>query len=682
MAWGFVFPECLRYNERMVVTSRIKDTLENNSQRTLWLLIIIYTAAVFTLLAFKYATGGYNAIDLGIYNQVFFNSSHGRLFQFSIHPHLYLGDHFELLILLLVPLYSLFRSPLSLLFLQTLGLALAAWPLYLIARQKLSGLSSLLLSLAFLASPFVLNMNFFEFHMLPFAIPLLFFAFYFYLKNNFGAWLVFLILSLLVREDVAFVILMFGPLALLDKKRIRWIVTPVALAILWFLLAIVLTGHFNPSGSYKFFSLYAWLGETPREIVTNLFTKPWLVARQIFSFNNAFLLAGLLVPLAGLPLLSVKYLTPALPIILQLLLTSVSSTIVLQTHYPALIIPFLFIASVFALANLPRGGQSASALKTFILRQKMVFFVIIAAAVLYSSLTFSPLVPALKSLANYGRQRDAAKINDQLTSLVGRQEAVAASFNFLPPLSNRTQLYSLHYAFLGKRQFSNEPYELPATTDTLLVNFDDFIIYYLQSQNIEVYQEQYANGAERINQFIKQHRFGIKKIIDDVAVYEKNYSSPIELVETIPTSPDDTQQANINLDDLLTFVTWEKLPYQTDGSYQIIPLGLYWRAQQKLTDDYQLEVNLKNKIGQIVYQKLYPLGYGLYPTSTWAPSETVKTNYWFLIPGKYKLASHSLSLQVVAIKGYMGLDGVRSAKMEITKKTNIGPALRIDYNTR
>ena len=657
-----------------------KNFILKNSQKILWLGILVYCIIISGLLIFKYNSFGYNAIDLGIYNQVFFNSAQGNLWQFSIHPHLYLGDHFELFIILLLPFYFFAQSPITLLILQTAFVALSAWPLYLIARQKLKPSWSLLIALSFLLNPFILNLNFFEFHILPFAIFILLFAFYFYLKNNFNAFILFIILSLLIREDIALVVFMFGILALLDRKKIKWVILPIILSIVWSLIAFNLIGFFNQSGNYKFLSLYGWLGETPREMFINFFSQPWLVIKQVFSLNNLFLLIGLLIPLAGLPLLRLKYLLPSLLIVIQLILTGVSSTVTLQTHYPALILPFLFIAAVFALTDFNQNNQPKSLLKTFILRQKTGFLIVLLAAIIYSLLTFSPLLPSLKNIIDYNK-KDLVNAKNEAMGLIKNSDAIAASFDFLPQLSNRKNLYSLHYAFLGKKQFSDEAYQLPPATNKFIINFNDFLIYYLQSQNIGIYKEQYKTGADRINKFMNENDFGLKKIIDDIAVYEKNYNSDIKLIEKIDQSESEFQQANINLDAYLTFVTWEKLAEQKNNSYQIIPLSLYWRAQQQLTDDYHLELNLKNQQGKVVYRKLYPLGYGLYPTSAWTTNEVVKTNHWFLVPKKYNLKNHYLSFQVVALKGYMGLDGLRSAEMKITKKENIGPAIRINYNT-
>ena len=81
--------------------------------------------------------------DLGLFDQVFWNTTQGRLFESTMslaqpQPHSYLGDHFSPVYLLLLPVYALIPRPETLVVIQTLFLALGVWPIYLLARLKLA----------------------------------------------------------------------------------------------------------------------------------------------------------------------------------------------------------------------------------------------------------------------------------------------------------------------------------------------------------------------------------------------------------------------------------------------------------------------------------------------------------------------------------------------------------------
>lgn len=97
--------------------------------RLLWIAIIAYII-VFTSISFwKYDRLLYNGLDLAIYNNVMWNMSEGNWFRSAIHDPSYLGDHFEPMMLVLLPFYLLWRDPRMLLLLQTIIIALTAIPI-------------------------------------------------------------------------------------------------------------------------------------------------------------------------------------------------------------------------------------------------------------------------------------------------------------------------------------------------------------------------------------------------------------------------------------------------------------------------------------------------------------------------------------------------------------------------
>src|SRR2546423_7429338 len=71
--------------------------------------------------------------DLGLFDQVFWNTTQGRFFESTMslaqpQPHSYIGDHFSPIYLLLLPVYALIPRPQTLVVIQTLFLALGVWP--------------------------------------------------------------------------------------------------------------------------------------------------------------------------------------------------------------------------------------------------------------------------------------------------------------------------------------------------------------------------------------------------------------------------------------------------------------------------------------------------------------------------------------------------------------------------
>lgn len=659
---------------------KLQNFIQRRNKFLLWFFIIIYILTFTVFCFFKYKTFAYNSIDLAIYNQVFYHSSLGDLFNFTIHPHLYLGDHFELFILILLPFYLIIHSPLTLLFLQTLFIGLSAWPVYLIAKDKLGRAWALFFSLIFLLNPFIQNANLFEFHLLSFAIFFLLFTFYFYQKNNFNWFIIFSFISLLVREDVSLVILMFGILALIDKRSIKWILTPIILGGVWFVISFQLISFFNPDNNYKFFIYYSWLGSSPGEMVKNILINPWVLVKHLFTFQNIILAIVPLISFALLPILALRYLIPVSLIFLQLFLSGFSD-LIFKTHYHSLVTTFLFISSIYGLHYLIKSTK-VSKIKNFILKQKMLSIIILVLCIVYSSFTLGPFFPMLWKIWQYPSLKEQNQLKNDFLAKTSQNLPVAASFQLLPQLSSRWHLYSLHYVFLGKKQYSQEDYLLPYDTQELLIDFNDFIIYQIQSQNIGIYKEQYPTGDGRIREIIKKRDFGITKVIDNYALFEKDYKNEIRLYEITQSIDPRLEIFNKDLDGKIRFIGWRKLTLDSSANqfanhtYNILPISFSWQALSSLTDNFQLLFELTDKNGDVVYKKLYPLAYGLYPTSQWSIDEIINTNYWFLIPKPFDIANYNVNFSLVTLKGYMGLDGTDSVTMKINTVNILGEKLK------
>ncbi len=157
------------------------------------------------------------AYDLGLHAQVWWNTSHGRLFAGSVEVDNYLGDHVSPIILPLAPLYRLWPDARLLLLLQAAALAVGAWPLALLARRRLlphwpqgAHLAALLLAAIYLTYPALGFVNRFEFHEEVFAVPLLLLAFWALETRRTGVMSLALLLALLTKEDVGLTVAAFG----------------------------------------------------------------------------------------------------------------------------------------------------------------------------------------------------------------------------------------------------------------------------------------------------------------------------------------------------------------------------------------------------------------------------------------------------------------------------------------
>jgi uncharacterized membrane protein len=246
--------------------------------------VYVFVFAALSILRHLSTNSGY---DLAQYDQIVWNSLHGRLFEqtYITDAPVFLNKSFTPILLALVPLYAIWPDPIVLLMVQTIALSIVAFPLVWLARKKAGCLAALCIVLAYFLSPVVERVNLTDFHEIVLAAPLLAFATWFLLRQHYNGFFVCLGLVLLVKEEIAFVAIIFGVYILLCQRR--WLLG-LALASAGAVLAVALLQYVIPSfsGTNTFYyfgpmSRYAYLGNNLFEIFTTILTKPNLVVQHL-----------------------------------------------------------------------------------------------------------------------------------------------------------------------------------------------------------------------------------------------------------------------------------------------------------------------------------------------------------------------------------------------------------------
>ncbi len=603
--------------------------------KILTILIIAYLVISFGICLFKYQTFQYNGLDLAIFNQVFYNSSLGNLFQFTIHPTSYLGDHFTPLLFFLVPFYSLCKSPVTLLFLQSLFLGLTAIPLYLIAKKHLTPWQTLLIIGLYLFNPVTLNINLYEFHFLAFVPFFIAWTFYFYQNNQFKPFLVLIILSLLIREDVSFIIFMFGFIAILDKKRFKWILTPLFLSLIYFFTALKIIAHYSSAQTYKFFIYYQWLGENPKEIFINFFLKPHLVLEHIFYLGNLELILGFGLVFLFIPFYRPKYLLLCLGMFMQIILGLPSGELILRTHYGTILLIAFSLAAIFSLKALTVNQKFLN----FFKKNKDLFYLIIIIGLIYNLLILGPFIAFVQKISKIDYQE--LKLKNEFIKQIPKKAALVASYDLITNLSSRPQIYSLNYLFLGRQQYGAGDYKIPDKTPFILINFTDFFTFHLQYENR--ISDYYYQGDNNLNKIIKEKNYQLKTIKQNLALWQKDHQpNKIPLYQIYKNNlPEIKQAKEQKLNQEILFLGSNEEKNIT---------SLYFKVLSDIEKNYFIKIN----------ERVYPLGYGLYPTSEWQKDQVVKINF-FALPQLEKI-------KILDLAGGLELDDLGSIKNVLDKK--------------
>ncbi len=384
IAQGLKRPEVLTYLQHGVVFSlglffALKVLLWTGSPEGMrkinwgraspWILaamIIIFTVTFSILAAFQYRALNVPYGDSGYFEEQLWRTIHGEFLVQSMHKDIFLGKHIQLIHLLLLPIYVIFRHLLTLVVLQNLAVAAGAIAVYLLAKNKLES-PGLALVFAFAYSLYpplqianqdmALNI----FRPILFAVPFLLFAFYFLERGRLGLFLLFAFLTLITKEEFGLILAFMGIYIILAKKRKRVGAAICALGVIWFLVAffvVIPYFHQAATGAKKVshvVTYYEDFGKDWEEIKETVRTRPLFVLGYAFSHNSIKkidFLFYLFVPLVFVGVLAPGILAIALPTFALSFLASRDSLYDIKFYYHTPLIPFFFISAIYGARRL------------------------------------------------------------------------------------------------------------------------------------------------------------------------------------------------------------------------------------------------------------------------------------------------------------------------------------------
>ncbi|MCK4786871.1 MAG: DUF2079 domain-containing protein, partial [Desulfobacteraceae bacterium] len=264
----------------------------------------------------------------------------------------YLSVHFAPLLYVLAIPFRLWPRNETIILLNCLLMASASIPAYKLAYIHYKDKSfSVFIALLLLWYPTFQYIVLYEFEMLRFSIPIIFWMLYFWEKRNLTGYFIFVFLAVLVREEVGLTIMMFGLYLFFAEKQHRVGITTALVGLVAFfsIMQIFMPAlTIRADRTYISASSFADFGNTPYEVIVNVISHPIQTMIKILrpvKLSNIFMFF--------LPLLFVPLLAPAILLItlanlgVGLLSTSVTHCSYMM-YYLSPSIPFIFYAFIKA----------------------------------------------------------------------------------------------------------------------------------------------------------------------------------------------------------------------------------------------------------------------------------------------------------------------------------------------
>jgi uncharacterized membrane protein len=399
---------------------------------TLGVFVVTFVAATWTAHR-HFATYGF---DLGIYDQATWLLSRGRAPFVTIRGLDLFGQHAAYVMALIAPLYRVWADPRLLLLLQVVFLALPAVVVYRLGARHLGHpAAGLAVAVAYLAYPGVQWAISWQFHPEAIAAGLLALAALAADRGQHRAMAVWLALAALCGEEVGLIVAGFGLLLVAGGRRaVGWRTAGAGLA--WFLLATYVLMPMHAGRATRLFETdYGIAGTGPGALLGSLPAMGGHALQTGLANDGLFYLLLVFLPLAGLPLLSPRWLLPVAPPLLLNLAAVQPEHQQVRYHYLATAAPLLAAGAVAGLAVVKRNRRS-------LLAPLLVLLVVLAG---FTSWRYGPAPWARDPVAVPAGPVDQAR--RQALALVPDNAPVSAQYNLVPHLGHRVEVYEFPNPF-------------------------------------------------------------------------------------------------------------------------------------------------------------------------------------------------------------------------------------------
>jgi uncharacterized membrane protein len=318
----------------------------------MWGTVLVVFAMYVTLSVSRYSHRTPASWDLGIFTEAVKQYGHLQAPVAAIRGAGFdlLGDHFHPAVAVLGPVFRLLPSPVTLLVAQALLAALSIIPIARAGTELLGVAAGRLIGAAYGFSWGLASLNWYDFHEVALAVPLLAFSLAALARRQTLAAAWWALPLVFVKEDQGFTVAALGVvLALAYRARITGALLAVW-GITWSLLAIyVFVPHFNASHQYPYWEKGAHF--------TNV--AEHLAAGPAVKFPTLVLI---LLPTAFAALWS-PILAVAVPGLLLRFVSADTSYWGTGWHYNATVMPVVFAAAVDGLARIRAHQATARAFR-------------------------------------------------------------------------------------------------------------------------------------------------------------------------------------------------------------------------------------------------------------------------------------------------------------------------------
>ena len=305
--------------------------------------------------------------DSAMYEEHLWNLAHGKGFRSYLDQGLFLGEHIQVIHLLLLPLHWIWPSHLLLELCESTALAIGAIPVFRMAQRSTgSSRTGLLLAAAYLLyfplHYLDIEVDLKTFRPESFCVPFFLFAFDALEQRRLRLMCVLLLIALSAKEDYSIIIAPLGVWITLlgyfgklggEAKDRRGVLLGLGIAVFGVVYLVLATRvvipWFRGGAELHYVKYFSKFGNSMNEVVWNMLTKPSLLFGELVTAGTLMYALSMLLPIGFIALLSPSRLAVGLPLFGILCLNELAHDP--RHHFHAPLVPVIFWATSVGLGN-------------------------------------------------------------------------------------------------------------------------------------------------------------------------------------------------------------------------------------------------------------------------------------------------------------------------------------------
>lgn len=396
-------------------------------------MMAIYAAYFVALTVRIHHSLGTSAYDFGLYDQGIWLLSRGETPFVTLMGRNLFGDHTSFILLLLVPLYWMFSSTATLLVVQSIVIALGGIPVFLYTRRRLSSdAMGAVMVAVYLLHPAVSWTNLENFHpdsILPLLVGL---ALYGALERKWRLFGCAVVLALLVKEDVALILVPIGVWVALHRDLKRGLMVVVGSIVAMILLIVVFMKQFTGvtfRNSWRIpFGGFGGLARTTLR-------RPWKLVSYLVSQDRPFYLWQTLAPVGFVFFAAPEVVLTAGLVLFTNILSTFWYQYHIQYHYSLVVVPAIIIGTSYAIGKAPR-------------RSRNLLMSLVLASSLVTAYLWTPLPGGRTNVLQWNTDHPSVEAAHELFVLIPDSAVISAYHPLTAQLARRREIYAFPNPFV------------------------------------------------------------------------------------------------------------------------------------------------------------------------------------------------------------------------------------------